>query len=84
MRDVVYSKTAQKALMRMPRNWALRIIDKVTAYAKDPAAQANNVKALQGNDGLIRLRVGDWRVIMLHHVVIEVLDIKSRGSAYRE
>lgn len=70
--------------MRMPRNGALRIIDKVTAYAKDPAAQANNVKALQGNDGLIRLRVGDWRVIMLDHVVIEVLDIKSRGSAYRE
>lgn len=70
--------------MRMPRNWALRVSEKITAYAKDPAAQANNVKALQGADGLLRLRVGDWRVIMWENVVLEVLDIKSRGSAYRE
>jgi mRNA interferase RelE/StbE len=70
--------------MRMPRNWAIRISDKITAYANDPAGQANNVTALQGVDGLSRLRVGDWRVIMRDHVVLEVLDIKSRGSAYKD
>jgi len=32
----------------------------------------------------LRLRVGNWRVIMWEHVVIEVLEIKPRGSAYRD
>lgn len=70
--------------MRMPRNWAIRISEKIAAYANDPAAQTNNVTALQGSDGLSRLRVGDWRVIMWDHVVLEVLEIKLRGSAYKD
>ena len=81
MKEVVYSKTAQKALMRMPRNWAIRIRDKVNAYATDPVSQANNVKTLQGTDGMLKLRVGDWRVVMCDGVVLEILDIKARGSA---
>ena len=84
MKMVVYSKTAQKALQRIPRNWAIRISDKIAAYASDPAAEANNVTVLQGSDGLSRLRVGDWRVIMWDHVVLEILEIKSRGSAYKD
>ena len=68
----------------MPRNWAIRISEKIVAYANDPAAQTNNVTALQGSDGLSRLRVGDWPVIMWDQVVIEVLEIKSRGSAYKD
>ena len=82
MKEIVYSKTAQKALMRMPRNWAIRIRDKISAYAADPASQANNVKALQGMDGM--LRVGDWRIVMCDDVVLEIVDIKARGSAYKE
>ena len=84
MKEIVYSKTAQKALMRMPRNWAIRIRDKISAYAADPTSQANNVKALQGMDGMLRLRVGDWRIVMREGVVLEILDIKARGSAYKE
>lgn len=53
--EIVYSKTAQKALVRMPRNWALRIRATISAYAADPVLQANNVKALQGMDGMLRL-----------------------------
>lgn len=72
--------------MRLPRNWAIRIRDKISAYADDPALQANNVKALQGMDGMLRLRlrVGDWRIVMCDGVVLEILDIKARGSAYKE
>ena len=84
MKEIVYSKTAQKALMRMPRNWAIRIRDKITSYADDPASQANSVKALQGMDGILRLRVGDWRIVMCDDVVLEILDIKARGNAYKE
>ena len=84
MKEVVYSKTAQKALMRMPRNWASRIRDKINAYAADPASQANNVKALQSMNGMLRLRVGDWRVVMCDGVVLDILDVKARGSTYKE
>lgn len=84
MKEIAYTRTAQKTLSRIPRNIALRIREKIRSFAEDPGSQANNVKALRGFEGLIRLRVGDWRVIMHDGVVIEVLEIKARGSAYKE
>jgi mRNA interferase RelE/StbE len=84
MKVVAYTRTAQKALMRMPRNLALRIREKIRSFAEDPASQANNVKALRGFEGLIRLRVGDWRIIIRDGVIIEILEVKPRGSAYKE
>ena len=84
MKDVLYTRAAQKALMRLPRNIALRIREKIRSFAEDPASQANNVRVLRGVEGVIRLRVGDWRVIMRDGVVVEILEIKARGSAYRE
>lgn len=65
----------------MPANTAKRIRSKIEDYARDPASQGNNVKALKGREG-IRLRVGDWRVIMQDGVVLAVLSIGSRGSIY--
>lgn len=65
----------------MPVNVANRILEKVAAYATDPQAQANNVTALRGRTG-IRLRVGDWRVIMEDGEVLEVLHVGPRGGIY--
>lgn len=65
----------------MPDNTARRIVAKIEAYADDPASQQNNVKALQGRNG-IRLRVGDWRVIMLDGEVLDILDIGPRSGIY--
>ena len=63
----------------MPANTAQRILVKINAYAADPSSQANNVTALVGRDG-IRLRVGDWRVIMHDGVVLDVLQVGPRGG----
>ena len=82
MREIHYSRTAQRALVRMPRNWAERIRDKIRAYADDPASQANNVTSLKGRGGLVRLRVGDWRIIMRDGTVLHILNVAGRGSAY--
>ena len=81
MKPVSYSRSALKALRRMPADVARRIMAKVDQYAADPASQANNVKALQGPEG-IRLRVGNWRVIMRDGEVLAVLEIGPRGSIY--
>ena len=67
----------------MPRNRAERIRSKLRAYATDPASQANNVSRLKGQDALLRLRVGDWRIIMRDGSTLHVLNVAGRGSAYR-
>lgn len=84
MREIAYTRTAQKALMRIPRNLAIRIREEVRSFAEDPTSQARNVKALPGLDGVVRLRVGDWRVIIRDGVIIEILEVKPRASAYKE
>ena len=82
MKPVTYTRAALKTLRKMPADVAERIIRKIEQYAADPASQANNVTALKGREG-IRLRVGDWRVIMNDEgVVLAVLDIGPRGSIY--
>lgn len=81
MKPIAYQPAARKALRKMPANTAKRILGKIEAYAADPASQANNVKALQGREG-VRLRVGDWRVIMRDGEVLDVLKVGPRGSVY--
>lgn len=82
MKQISYSKSAIRALRRMPANTATLIRSKIEAYAQDPSAQANNVKPLKVREG-IRLRVGDWRVIMDDQGnVLAVLDIGPRGGIY--
>lgn len=81
MKPITYKPASAKALRRMPVDTATRIIGKIEAYAADPSSQANNVKKLQGRDG-IRLRVGDWRVIMPDGEVLDVLNIGPRGGIY--
>lgn len=82
MKQITYTRAAIKALKAMPRNVANRIVAKVEEYAASPASQANNITALKGREG-IRLRVGDWRVIMHDGVVLAVLEIGPRGGIYR-
>lgn len=82
MKQIAYSKAALKSLRRIPANAARRIREKIEQYAADPASQANNVIALQGRGG-IRLRVGDWRVIMDDQGnVLDILEIGPRGGIY--
>ena len=82
MRDIVYSRSAVKVLRRMPANEALRLRGKIEQYAEDPASLANNIKALAGSP-YIRLRVGDWRIIMDdRRRVLDVVQIGPRGGVY--
>lgn len=83
MKRVAFSREALRTLSRMPANTARLIRLKINQYATDPASLANNAKALKGTDGVLRLRVGDWRVIFNDHGdVIAVIRIAARGSAY--
>jgi mRNA interferase RelE/StbE len=82
-RRIEYSRDAAKALMRMDRATAKRIRFKIGQLASAPEALANNVTALKGGEGRMRLRIGDWRVIYSEDLIIlSVLKIAPRGSAY--
>lgn len=82
-RRVEYSREAVKTLMRIDRATSRRIREKIDLLAIDPDALANNVRALKGSEGLMRLRVGDWRVIYTADlIVLLVLKVAPRGSAY--
>ena len=79
MKTISYQPAVLKTLRKIPANTAKRIVSKINEYAANPAAQANNVKALKGTDA-IRLRVGDWRVVMIDGLVIDVIKIAARGD----
>jgi mRNA interferase RelE/StbE len=83
MRKVTYSRSATHTLRKLPETVADRLRAKIQQFAERPAELANNVKALKGEPGYLRLRVGDWRVIFSENaVVVSVVKIALRGSAY--
>jgi mRNA interferase RelE/StbE len=83
MKTVRYEKAAAKSLRRMQRQVALRIRDKIAAWAADPASLDRNVTELKGRPGVVRLRVGDHRVLIREtDDEVQVLDIGPRGGIY--
>ena len=80
---VEYHRDAAKALQRMDGATSERIRGKIRQLAQDPASLANNIRALKGGVGLMRLRVGDWRVIYTDEmVVLKIMKVAPRSSAY--
>lgn len=85
MYKIKYTTQAVKSLLKMPRNTAKLIREKLEQVAIDPYATIPNAKKLQGRSGY-RLRVGDWRVIYeinKDEDVIIVLKIAPRSEVYR-
>ncbi len=83
MKAISYSKDALRTLRRMPSNLSVLIRSKIMQYAADPSSPANNVKALKGEVGIYRLRLGDWRVIFSEDgVVIAVIQVAPRGGIH--
>ena len=85
MYRILFTRSADRALRKMPRDLARRIRERLDCIALDPYAQHPDVTKLQNRPGF-RLRVGVWRVIYEiagEELVILVLRIGSRGEVYR-
>ena len=85
MYKIIFAKGAQKALLRLPKNMAVLVRQKLEQLAVDTYAPNTNAMKLQNRSGY-RLRIGDWRVIyeiQNDELVILVLKIAQRGEVYR-
>lgn len=84
MYKITFSKNADKALRRMPRNNAVIIAKKVKELAGNPHRMRNVIK-LTNHPGY-RLRVGDWRVVYTvndNELLIHVINVKTRGEVHK-
>ena len=85
MYKIFYTAQAAIVLLKMPRNMAQIIREKIEQVAADPFASIPNAAKLQGRAGY-RLLIGDWRVIYevnQDEIVIIVMKIAPRGEIYR-
>ncbi len=75
MNTIIWSKKAQKQLLKIPRPDAVVIYDKVDNLKHFPECQ--NVKSLKNHKYDYRLRVGNYRVLFDHDSSIKIVSIEE-------
>lgn len=81
--EVIIRPAAQRALRRADRPIQRRLVNAMTDLETDP--RPHGVKALQGQHGLLRIRVGDYRIIYEvrdTELVIVVVTLGHRSKVY--
>lgn len=79
-------RQAKRKLRALPRPEKQRIAEKIHSLGLNPDDKELDVKKLEGEEGLFRLRVGGWRVIFDRQdelKIIAIEKIKPRGDAYK-
>lgn len=80
MYKILLKKRAKKFIDKLPMNEKRRV---VAAIERLP--QGEDIKRLKGYDGLMRLRVGEYRIIYTvdnGELVVYVIDAGNRGQIY--
>ena len=81
MYQIIIKKVAKKFIDRLPTNEKRRI---VSAIERLPNGE--DIKKLKGHDRLLRLRVGEYRIIYtVDHgeLIVYVIDAGNRGQVYK-
>ncbi len=74
-------RKAEKFIRKLPRQDKERVL---SAIYRLP--EGEDIKKLQGHEGLMRLRVGDYRIIYRMdngRLIVLVIDAGSRGDIYK-
>lgn len=84
MYKIIIKKKAKKFIDKLPKNERLRV-----AIAIEQLPNGEDIKKLKGekNKGLLRLRVGDYRIIYSvdnGKLIIYVIDAGNRGEIYNK
>lgn len=81
MYKIIIKKKAKKFIDKLPKNERLRI-----AKAIEALPNGEDIKKLKGYSDLLRLRVGDYKIIYtVDHgeLVVIVVDAGNRGQIYK-
>ncbi len=84
MYSIVFKKSAEKDLDKIPNLYYNAIISKIKQLANNP--HPNGCKKLVGRDDLWRVRAGDYRIIYCikdEILIIEVINIGHRKDVYK-
>ena len=81
---VEFLPSAARSLASLPKDVQNRLARRIDALGENP--RPPGVKVLQGGEGFLRLRVGDYRVIYRieeRRVVVLIVKIGHRREVYR-
>ena len=79
---IVIKKKAKKFVDKLPKNEKIRIV-----RAIEMLPNGEDIKRLKGHGDLLRLRVGDYRIIYTvdnGELIVYVIDIGNRGEIYNK
>jgi len=81
---ISYAPSAAKAIRKLDRPTARRLLEAIGALAGDP--RPSGCIQLKGGDGELRIRVGDYRVVydvQDEELVVLALRVGHRREVYR-
>jgi mRNA interferase RelE/StbE len=81
MFQIILKKPAKKFIDRLPMGEKRRV---VAAIARLPDGE--DVKRMKGHENLLRLRVGDYRILYTvdqGQLIVYVIDAGNRGEIYK-
>lgn len=81
---VTFTRAAERALRKIDRPVQRRLLDSIEDLRDDP--RPPGARTLQGGQGLLRVRVGDYRVVYRVHddeLVVLVVTLGHRREVYR-
>ncbi len=82
--ELTFRPTAIRSLRKLDRQILVRIKAAAEALRDDP--RPAGVKMLTGSHGLLRIRVGDYRILYAvddDRCVVRIADVGHRGDIYR-
>jgi len=81
MYQIVIKKKAKKFIDRLPMNEKKRVVSAI-----EQLPNGDDIKKLSGHDNLLRLRVGEYRIIYTvddGKLIVCVVDAGNRGEIYK-
>ena len=81
MYQIILKKKAKKFVDKLPINEKKRIVSAI-----EHLPNGENIKKLKGYNNLLRLRVGNYRIIYTvdnGKLIVYIIDIDNRGDIYK-
>jgi mRNA interferase RelE/StbE len=79
MKDVIYTRTALKELLKLPSDKAQLIRTGMKEVAMNPFERDTTITTLKGYPNGYRKRFGDWRVLYTVDTTIQILEVFKVG-----